>query len=200
MRLNYIYDGIPRDQGGVQDPIKVGDLYEQIVKFPDTGTFWYHPHTRDDFEQELGEYGTFRVYDPTENQAVDTESVIALDDILIEKGSIAPFTIDTVNYTLMGRYGNTMFINGETSFVLNMKQGEVKRLYLVNTANARPFDFAIPGVKMKLVAGDNGYFQNEKFVDHLIISPAERYTIDIMPEVSGNYSIQSIGGGKNIIL
>ena len=49
---------------------------------------------------------------------------------------------------------------------------------------------------MKLVGSDMGYYENEKFVDHLIISPAERYIVDIMSEKSGNYPIQSIGGGK----
>jgi FtsP/CotA-like multicopper oxidase with cupredoxin domain len=105
---------------------------------------WYHPHTRDDFEQELGEYGTFRIYDPDEKQTTDSEHIITLDDILIESGTISPFEQDTVNHALMGRYGNTMFINGDTNFSLRLKQGEVKRLYLVNAANARPFDFAIP--------------------------------------------------------
>lgn len=44
---------------------------------------WYHPHTRDDFEQELGEYGTFQIR-PNEEPTVDSENVITLDDILIE--------------------------------------------------------------------------------------------------------------------
>lgn len=126
------------------DPIKVGDFYEQIIRFPDTGVMWYHPHTRDDFEQELGEYGTFQIYDPTEKQIVDSESITILDDILIEKGIIPPFEQDTVNHTLMGRYGNTMFVNGNPHFTFSLKQGEVKRLHLINTANARPFDFTIP--------------------------------------------------------
>lgn len=54
VRLKLPHDGVPRDQGGVQDPIKVGDVYEQIITFPDNGIFLYHPHTQDDFEQELG--------------------------------------------------------------------------------------------------------------------------------------------------
>lgn len=53
---------------------------------------------------------------------------------------------------------------------------------------------------MKLVGSDMGYYENEKFVDHLIISPAERYIVDIMSEKSGSYPIQSIGGGKIIPL
>lgn len=200
VRLNYLYDGVPRDQGGAQDPVKVGDTYEQIITFPDTGIFWYHPHTRDDFEQELGEYGTFQIYDPSEKQLTDSENVITLDDVLIENGNIPSFERDTVNYTLMGRYGNTMFVNGTPDFSLSMKQGEIKRLYLVNTANARPFDFAIPGVKMKLVGGDNSYYQNEAFISHIIIAPAERYIVDIMPEKDGDFPIQSIGGGRIVPL
>lgn len=75
---------------------------------------------------------------------MDSENVITLDDILIKNGTVAPFRSETVDHTLMGRYGNTMFVNGDTNFSFTLKQGEVKRLYLVNTANARPFDFAIP--------------------------------------------------------
>jgi hypothetical protein len=53
---------------------------------------------------------------------------------------------------------------------------------------------------MKLVGGDLGYYENETFVDHLIISPAERYVVDIMSEKSGELAIQSIGAGKVIPL
>ena len=44
------------------------------------------------------------------------------------------------------------------------------------------------------------YYESEKFIDHLIIGPTERYTIDIMSEKSGDFQIQSIGGGKIITL
>ena len=53
---------------------------------------------------------------------------------------------------------------------------------------------------MKLVGSDVGYFQNERFVDHIVISPAERYIVDIMSEKSGTFPIQSIGGGKALPL
>lgn len=53
---------------------------------------------------------------------------------------------------------------------------------------------------MKLVGGDVGYFQNEKFIDHLVIGPAERYIVDILSEKSGDFPIQSIGGGKVVSL
>ena len=37
---------------------------------------------------------------------------------------------------------------------------------------------------MKLIRGDTSYYQNETFIDHIIVAPAERYTVDIMPEIS----------------
>ncbi len=53
---------------------------------------------------------------------------------------------------------------------------------------------------MKLIGGDSSYYQNETYVDHLVIAPAERYIVDIMSEKSGEFQIQSIGGGKVISL
>ena len=45
-----------------------------------------------------------------------------------------------------------------------------------------------------------GYYEAEKWVDHVVISPAERYIVDIMSEKSGNFPMESIGGGKVIPL
>lgn len=200
VRLNYIYDGVPKEQGGVQDPIKEGDTYKQIITFPDSGLFWYHPHTRDDFEQELGEYGTFQVIDPTAKKDYQSEDLVDLDDILIENGAIPPFESGSTNYALMGRYGNTMFINGEQKIHLQMKQGEIKQISFINTANARPFRISIPGMKMKLIAGDNSVYQKQSFVESLIIAPAERYTVQIYAEKSGTYTLEHTGNGAPISL
>ena len=56
----------------------------------------------------------------------------------------------------MGRFGNVMLINGETEFSAEVAQGEVVRLYLVNTANTRIFNVAVSGARTKLVGGDSG--------------------------------------------
>lgn len=200
LRLNYIYDWVPKEQWWVQYPIKEGETYKQVLTFPDSGIFWYHPHTRDDFEQELGEYGTFQVIDPKEKKDYQSQDLVDLDDILIENGVIPPFESDRTNYALMGRYGNTMFINGEQSVHLQMKQGEIKQVAFINTANARPFRISIPWMKMKLISGDNSVYQKQSFVDSLIIAPAERYTIQIYAEKSGNYSLEHTGNSRPITL
>ncbi len=41
----------------------------------------------------------------------------------------------------MGRFGNTMLINGESDYVLEVPQNEIVKFYLTNTANTRTFNF-----------------------------------------------------------
>lgn len=62
----------------------------------------------------------------------------------MNNGQIAPFKSDVIDHTLMGRYGNTPFVNGGDALSFEMKTGEVKRLYILNSANARPFRISIP--------------------------------------------------------
>lgn len=75
---------------------------------------------RDDFEQELGEYGTFLVYDPLDAPTYDSESVLVLDDILITNGRVTDFPTDVVDHAMMGRFGNIFLVNGQTNYTLTM--------------------------------------------------------------------------------
>jgi hypothetical protein len=58
-----------------------------------------------------------------------------------------------------------VLINGEPRFSESVGVVEVVRLYLVNTANTRIFNFGISGARMKLVGGVSGRFERESFVD-----------------------------------
>ena len=40
-----------------QAPIPIGDKFTYRLQFPDAGFYWYHPHIREDFAQEMGLYG-----------------------------------------------------------------------------------------------------------------------------------------------
>jgi FtsP/CotA-like multicopper oxidase with cupredoxin domain len=53
------------------------------------------------------------------------------------------------------------------------------RLYIVNTANTRIFNFALAGSRMKLVGGDSGRYERETFVDKVMLAPSERAVIDV---------------------
>jgi FtsP/CotA-like multicopper oxidase with cupredoxin domain len=179
LRLENRYDGVPHE---TQAPIPIGGTFTYKVQFPDAGFYWYHPHIREDFGLEMGLYGTIIVEpsDPSYWPAVDRQLSITLDDLLVEDGHIAPFHRSGPNYTAMGRFGNVMLINGETEFSGEAAVGEVVRLYLVNTANTRIFNFALRGARMKLVGGDSGRYERETSVDEVMLAPSERAVLDVL--------------------
>jgi FtsP/CotA-like multicopper oxidase with cupredoxin domain len=189
LRLENRYDGVPHE---TQAPIPIGGTFTYEVQFPDAGFYWYHPHIREDFGLEMGLYGTI-IVEPTDRTywpAVDRHVSITLDDVLIEEGHIAPFHRSGPNYTAMGRFGNVMLINGETRFSGEAAVGEVLRLYLVNTANTRIFNFALRGARMKLVGGDSGRYERETFVDDVMLAPSERAVIDVMFDTPGEVRLE----------
>jgi FtsP/CotA-like multicopper oxidase with cupredoxin domain len=179
LRLENRFDGVPHE---TQEPIPIGGSFSYSLQFPDAGFYWYHPHMREDFAQEMGLYGTIVVEpsDPSYWPAVDRHLTLTLDDLLVEDGHIAPFSRSGVSFTAMGRFGNVMLINGDTEFAGEAALGEVVRLYLVNTANTRIFNFALRGARMKLVGGDSGRYEHETFVDEVLLAPSERAVIDVL--------------------
>jgi FtsP/CotA-like multicopper oxidase with cupredoxin domain len=189
LRLENRYDGVPHE---TQSPIPIGGTFTYKVQFPDPGFYWYHPHIREDFGLEMGLYGTIIVEpaDPSYWPAVDRHLSITLDDLLVEDGRIAPFRRSGPNYTAMGRFGNVMLINGETRFSGKAAVGEVVRLYLVNTANTRIFNFALRGARMKHVGGDSGRYERETFVDEVMLAPSERAVLDVMFDTSGEARLE----------
>src|SRR5215210_9356077 len=140
LRLENRYDGVPHD---TQAPIPIGGTFTYRVQFPDPGLYWYHPHLREDVAQEMGLYAPIVVEpaDPSYWPAVDRQLTITLDDVLIEEGRMAPFHRSGPNFAAMGRFGNVMLVNGQSTFSGEASAGEVVRLYLVNTANTRLFNF-----------------------------------------------------------
>jgi len=85
-----------------------------------------------------------------------------------------------------------MLINGDDNYELDVTTGEVVRFYITNVANTRLFNFSIPNAKIKLVGSDIGSYEQEEFVDSVVIAPAERYTIEAIFEQPGEYRMTSI--------
>jgi FtsP/CotA-like multicopper oxidase with cupredoxin domain len=189
LRLENRYDGVPHD---TQAPIPIGGTFTYKVQFPDAGFYWYHPHIREDFGLEMGLYGTIIVEpsDPSYWPAVDRQLTLTLDDLLVEDGHIAPFHRSGPNYTAMGRFGNVMLINGETEFAGQAAAGEVVRLFLVNTANTRIFNFAVRGARAKLVGGDSGRYERETWVDEVLLAPSERAVLDVLFDAPGEARLE----------
>ena len=189
LRLENQYDGVPDE---TQVPIPIGGTYTCKVRFPDAGFYWYHPHIREDFGLEMGLYGTIVVEpaDPSYWPAADRQLTLTLDDLLVEDGQIAPFSKSGPTFVAMGRYGNVMLINGETRFSGQAAAGEVVRLYVVNTANTRIFNFAIRGARAKLVGGDSGRYERETFIDEVLLAPSERAVVDVLFDTPGRVMLE----------
>lgn len=186
IRMENTYDGSHL----VQDQMKDGETFDYKLTFPDTGAFIYHPHVREDLQQDLGLYGSYVVAakDPTYWPPVNREEMLTLDDVLVEDGVLAPHSPNYATHALMGRFGNTMMVNGETALQLSATAGEVVRYYVTNVANTRTFALTLPGATMKLVGGDNGRYEKEAFVETIILAPSERAIVDVAWELPKSYT------------
>ncbi len=188
LRLDNRYDGTHETQA----PMPVGGTFTHRIEFPDPGVYWYHPHIREDYGQEMGLYGNILVVpaDPDYWAPAHRELLLTLDDVLIEDGKIAPFGREETTYAAMGRFGNVMLVAGETDLSLSARVGEVVRFYLTNTANTRVFNVQLPGGRIKLVGGDSGRYGREEFVDSVILAPSERAVIDVLFEQPGQLTLE----------
>jgi FtsP/CotA-like multicopper oxidase with cupredoxin domain len=194
LRLDNRYDGTHE----TQPLIEVGGRFTARCQFPDPGAYWYHPHVREDYGQEMGLYGNILVEpaDPDYWPPVNRELAITLDDILLEDGKVAPFRRAETTHSAMGRFGDLMLINGETDLALSAQRGEVVRFYFTNTANTRVFNVALPGARMKLVGGDSGHVEHERFVDEVILAPSERVVVDVLFEEAGEVTLEHRTPGR----
>ena len=187
LRLENQYDGTHETQA----PIPVGDSFTYEVHCPDPGVYWYHPHIREDYGQEMGLYGNLLVVptDPEYWPPADRELLLTLDDVLIEDGKIATFSPTETTYVAMGRFGNVMLVSGEADLSLTASRGEVVRFFLTNTANTRVFNVTLPGARMKLVGADSGHYEREEYVEEVLIAPSERVVVDVLFDQPGDLAL-----------
>ncbi len=187
IRINNNFDGVP---GVTQNAVRPGEMFSYKINFEDGGVYWYHPHTRDDYGQEMGLYGNYLV-EPEEGYVsqVNREIPIIIDDILIENNKIADFYKDVTNFALLGRFGNEFLVNGEQNYTLNAKVGETIRFFVTNVSNARTYNLSIPKAKLKIVGADAGKYEREFFADNFLISPAERIVAEVYFDEPGEYSL-----------
>jgi FtsP/CotA-like multicopper oxidase with cupredoxin domain len=189
LRLENKYDGVPHE---TQTPIPIGGDFTYRIRFPDAGLYWYHPHIREDYTQEMGLYGNILVVpaEPDYWPPAHRDVVLTLDDLLLEDGKIAPFSPAETTYVAMGRFGNVLLVSGEQDYSLTATAGEVVRLWLTNTANTRVFNVQLPGARMKLVGGDSGRVEHEEFVSEVILAPSERAVVDVLFEQPGQLELE----------
>jgi FtsP/CotA-like multicopper oxidase with cupredoxin domain len=188
LRLENRYDGTHETQA----PIPVGETFTYQVSVPDPGAYWYHPHIREDYGQEMGLYANILVVPSEEDYwpPAHRELLLTLDDVLIEEGRIAPFSASETTHVAMGRFGNVMLVGGESDLSLEARLGEVVRFYFTNTANTRVFNVTLAGARMKLVGADSGHYEKEELVDEFLIAPSERVVVDVLFDEPGEVVLE----------
>ena len=178
IRLDNRFDGVP---GLTQPAVRPGESFTYEIRFPDPGLYWYHPHHREDVQQDLGLAGNMIVESPDEDYygPAHREEVVMLDDLLLGEHGLVPFGLERATHALMGRFGNTMLVNGAPGYELAVTRGEVVRFFFTNVSNTRTFNLSFESAEMKLVGGDVGNFEREEAIESLLIAPAERYVVHV---------------------
>ena len=114
LRLENRYDGVPHE---TQTPIPVGGTFTYHLRFPDPGLYWYHPHIREDYTQELGLYGNILV-EPRGHGllAARAPRPSAHPRRCPDRGRAAsPRSVRPAStHTAMGRFGNVLLVDGDT--------------------------------------------------------------------------------------
>ncbi len=154
LRLDNRYDGTHETQA----PIPVGGRFTYRVTFPDPGVYWYHPHIREDYGQEMGLYGNVLVepadadYWPPVAPRGGAHARRRADRGRPDR-AVQPRRDDVRgDGPLRQRPADRRRARARA----DRQAGEVVRFYLTNTANTRVFKVKLPGARMKLVGGDSG--------------------------------------------
>ena len=169
LRLDSASDGAV---GITQDAVAPGGTFTYQVRFPaDTGLFWYHSHEREDIQQPLGLYGNIvvrpRVVPPSRANA---ERILMVGDMLLADSAPVPFGATGPTHVLMGRFGNTMLVNGAAGYRDSVRRGAVVRYYLTNVSNARVVNLAFGDGRVKVISAGAGPFVRESWANSVVIA------------------------------
>jgi suppressor of ftsI len=188
VRLENRFDGVP---DLTQEPVPPGGSFTYRVRFPDAGIYWYHPHVREDIQQDLGLYGNLLVRSARADWfgAANREEVLMLDDLLVGDDGLVPFGREAATHAFMGRFGNVLLVNGEPGYELFVRRGEVVRFLLTNASNTRTFNLSFAGARMKVVASDVGNYEREQWIESIVIAPAERYVVHVRFDEPGKAAL-----------
>lgn len=185
----------------MQKPIEPGATFTYDFTLKDAGLFWYHPHMRSDVQVHSGLYGVIRVRGSAEPE-VEREEILVLDDLTLDKDGSIVMELDDES-KMMGRGGDTLLVNGAGARTFKWRPGSRVRLRMVNAANGRFFNLALPGHKFRIIGSDAGFLPQPYDSDHVLIAPGERWDAIVVPQGTGKLTLtndpydQGHDSGKN---
>ena len=167
----------------VQRSVASGETFVYRFRLPDAGTFWYHPHSNETVQLEMGLYGALIVRGPNEPQ-LDAERVLVFDDVRLDKqGQIAPFGGIVEHHD--GREGDTRLVNGKAEPVLTIAAGQVERWRVINASSARYIRLSVGGKPFTLLGTDGGLLEAPVAMNEFLLATADRADIAVGPFAEG---------------
>ncbi len=171
IRIDNAMDGVA---GMTQAAVPPGGGFDYRFTPPDAGTFWYHPHTGQSWEQlARGLYGVLIVEEP-EPQDFDQDLLFVADDWWLTNGEIDEASMGRAHdFFHRGRLGNVLTINGKPYETYRVTAGERIRLRMLSTANARVMRFRLPSSAW-LIALDGQPVKPRPLQGTITLAPGQR--------------------------
>jgi FtsP/CotA-like multicopper oxidase with cupredoxin domain len=178
----------------VQKPILPGEEFEYRFQVPDAGTFWYHSHVNETVQIERGMHGALIVSDDLD-PVVDHERVLLIDDMKLtkqnsfKKGNLVSRWMERHD----GREGETLLINGEEGFTIDMHAGQFERWRIINASSARYFRLYLGGQEFRIIGTDGGLIEKAHTATEILLTPGERIDIIVGGFTEGeDFAIESL--------
>ena len=149
------------------------------------GTFWYHPHLHGLVAEQLfgGLAGLFIVRgeldEIPEIKAAQEEFLVLQDFSLDEDGRRSSSGHMSL---MMGREGEIITVNGRVNPNLDLPDGGLLRLRILNASPSRFYRLALEEHKLYQIATDGNSLNEPLEVDELLLTPGQR--VDVL--VKGN--------------
>ena len=160
-----------------QVPVPPGGRYVYEFEVKQSGTYFYHSHTRPDRQQTLGLYGALiiRPRDATAEPKASYEYVVQLQEWLHRDGLTYPAML------MEGGLPNYFTINGKAypaTDTLHMRVGETIKLRIIGTNNNFIHPMHMHGGPFTVIARDGIPLGSAQFdADVVNVAPGQRYDV-----------------------
>jgi FtsP/CotA-like multicopper oxidase with cupredoxin domain len=188
--------GIPADDVHIQVPAGGGEqVYRYDLAWQRPGSLGlYHPHLHGTVAEQMwgGLVGALDVTDGAiTTLAAYPRKVLVLKDITISNGAPAPYTM--MSEYMHGKEGNVVMVNAQVNPYLPVRPGEIHRLRIINTSNARFYRLALQGHSLQLVGTDGGLLDVPYAVTELLMAPGERAEVLVKASnTTGDYKLLAL--------
>ncbi|MGI9034332.1 MAG: multicopper oxidase family protein [Acidimicrobiales bacterium] len=212
-------DGVP---GTTQKDIAPGATFTYEFTVPESGTFWFHPHSGTQLDRGL--YAPFIIDDPSDTERYDGEWVVMLDDwtdgvgeapdAILKRLSSSPGMASMAGMDMAGMQmgksspllggdsGDVIyplyFLNGRppaNPAVFDAKAGQRLRIRLINAGAETAFRVALGGHRLTVTHTD-GFPVEPVTGDAVLVGMAERYDVSVTVAGDGVFPLVAMAEGK----